>query len=97
MRMTIIIIVIIFHFSISEVRLDCCAPEDGIEYIFNCRPKHQKDITQERLNQWYKNIFNEAKNRGVVDEVVYNGTRGEEGVVSVFFQSTFGVKSMTYS
>ena len=61
------------HFRFKEAYLFSCAP-DGTEYIFNARPKHQLEITQERLNEWYEVMFREAEKRSIVQNVQYGET-----------------------
>ena len=63
----------IFPSSFKEAGLEADAPEEGEEYLFNCRPSTQRTITQYYLNQWYVNLFNEAKDQGVVDDITYDG------------------------
>ena len=65
----------IFHFSLTGVGLDAFAP-DGKEYLFNCRPEHQVEISQQRLNNWYETLFKEAEQRGMVYDVMYGDRYG---------------------
>ena len=62
-----------FHFRFKEANLYSRAP-NGTEYIFNARPQNQLEITQERLNDWYKVMFREAERRCIVENVKYSTT-----------------------
>ena len=72
-----------FHFSFKEASLLSVAPK-GMEYIFNARPKHQLEISQERLNKWYKLVFGEAKKRAIVQHVMHSTTDMEKEVSYYF-------------
>ena len=84
----------IFHFSFTGVWLDSCAPE-GEEYVFNCRPTHQVEISQERLNDWYEILFKEAEQRGMVYDVEYESTDKTQQV-SFYHSVYFGISPYNY-
>ena len=75
-----------FHFRFKDASLVARAPA-GKEYVFNARPQHQLEVTQERLIDWYKLVFGKAKNRSIVDKLKYSITDRKTGEVSFSFSS----------
>ena len=66
---SVLMIYIMILFSFKELSLHAMAPpvdDYNSEHLFNCRPKTQGKITQAKLNEWYKKLFTEAEDRGVI-------------------------------
>jgi len=47
-----------------------CPPCQGDDYIFHCHPQDQKVPKPKRLQEWYKDMLNKAKERGCVSSWV---------------------------
>lgn len=43
-----------------------CPPAQGDDYIFHCHPQEQKVPKPKRLQDWYKDMLNMAKNHGCI-------------------------------
>ena len=74
-----------FLFRFKEAYLESAIASNEGQYIFNGRPATQQLITQQRLNEWYFNLFKEAKDRMVVHKVTYNGSAVMNHRVSIHF------------
>lgn len=46
-----------------------CPPGKGDDYIFYCHPQEQKTPKPDKLTNWYIEMLNSAKERGVVSEI----------------------------
>ncbi|KAL3086948.1 hypothetical protein niasHT_021812 [Heterodera trifolii] len=43
-------------------------PDEGVDYIFHCRPTQQKAPTPQWLEDWYKTMLNNGREKGIVYE-----------------------------
>ena len=53
----------------THAHIWACPPQRGNNFIFWCHPSHQRTPSRDRLIEWYRSLFVQAQQLGVVSEV----------------------------